>query len=69
MDPDARRRLSSSFGFAASAYAEHRPDYAEAVLAWARLPEIRAFLATREETASGEFTLPMLTCVLRVRPL
>ena len=34
-----------------------------------RLREIRAFLATREETAEGEFTLPMLTCVLRVRRL
>jgi hypothetical protein len=35
----------SSFGAAAAAYAEHRPD---------------------PETADGEFTLPMLTCVLRL---
>ncbi|MFI6172241.1 class I SAM-dependent methyltransferase [Nocardia sp. NPDC051052] len=28
---------------------------------------IRAYLADRPETASGEFTLPMRTCVLRVR--
>jgi SAM-dependent methyltransferase len=35
----------------------------------ARLGRIRAFLASRPETASGEFTLPMLTGVLRVRQL
>jgi ubiquinone/menaquinone biosynthesis C-methylase UbiE len=33
----------------------------------ATLSRIRAFLASRPETAEGEFTLPMLTCVLRVR--
>lgn len=33
----------------------------------ATLDRIRAFLASRPETARGEFTLPMLTCVLRVR--
>ena len=33
----------------------------------ARLDEIRAFLASRPETAEGEFSLPMLTCVLRTR--
>ena len=32
-----------------------------------RLDQIRAFLASRPETARGEFTLPMLTGVLRVR--
>jgi hypothetical protein len=32
----------------------------------ARLGRIRAFLASRPETARGEFTLPMLTGVLRV---
>jgi SAM-dependent methyltransferase len=31
------------------------------------LARIRAYLASRPETAHGEFTLPMLTCVLRVR--
>lgn len=36
----------------------------EATLGW-----IRAFLAGRPETASGEFTLPMLTGVLRLRRL
>jgi SAM-dependent methyltransferase len=35
----------------------------------ATLGRIRAFLASRPETADGEFTLPMLTCVLRVRQL
>ncbi|GAA1200830.1 class I SAM-dependent methyltransferase [Pseudonocardia alaniniphila] len=35
----------------------------------ATLGRIRAFLASRPETAGGEFTLPMLTGVLRVRPL
>ncbi|MFI2713500.1 class I SAM-dependent methyltransferase [Micromonospora sp. NPDC018662] len=33
----------------------------------ATLDRIRAFLASRPETGHGEFTLPMLTCVLRVR--
>jgi SAM-dependent methyltransferase len=33
----------------------------------ATLAGIRAFLASRPETAGGEFTLPMLTGVLRVR--
>jgi SAM-dependent methyltransferase len=31
------------------------------------LGRIRAFLAGEPETADGEFTLPMLTCVLRAR--
>jgi SAM-dependent methyltransferase len=35
----------------------------------ATLGRIRAFLASRRETARGEFTLPMLTGVLRVRRL
>lgn len=35
----------------------------------ATLGQIRAFLASRPETTSGEFTLPMLTGVLRVRQL
>jgi SAM-dependent methyltransferase len=33
----------------------------------ARLAQIRAFLASRPETAHGEFTLPMVTGVLRSR--
>jgi hypothetical protein len=32
----------------------------------ATLARIRAYLASRPETAHGEFTLPMLTGVLRV---
>jgi hypothetical protein len=35
----------------------------------ATLGRIRAYFASRPETANGEFTLPMLTCVLRVRRL
>jgi hypothetical protein len=35
----------------------------------AALGQIRAFLASRPETARGEFTLPMRTGVLRVRRL
>ncbi|MEU7175900.1 class I SAM-dependent methyltransferase [Micromonospora tulbaghiae] len=38
MDEDARRRHSTSFGAAATAYAEHRPDYARAALRWALEP-------------------------------
>ncbi|WP_395657358.1 class I SAM-dependent methyltransferase [Nocardioides sp.] len=33
------------------------------------LDRVRAYLGGRPETARGEFTLPMLTCVLRVRRL
>ena len=33
----------------------------------AALARIRAFLARTPQTADGEFTLPMLTCVLRLR--
>ncbi|MGH3349521.1 MAG: class I SAM-dependent methyltransferase [Nocardioides sp.] len=33
------------------------------------LTRIRRYLATRPETSEGEFTLPMMTCVLRVRRL
>ncbi|WP_329057093.1 hypothetical protein OG738_03655 [Amycolatopsis sp. NBC_01488] len=35
----------------------------------ATLDRIRAFLASRPETSNGEFTLPMLTGVLRVQQL
>jgi hypothetical protein len=35
----------------------------------ATLARIRAFLASRPETAHGEFILPMLTCVLRAGQL
>ena len=116
MDQEERLLLSSSFGTAAVAYAEHRPDYATATAhlptspAAARfgfaeqaefphaqrrtadslvatlatragmlgLPEqeredrlhrIRDYLASRPETAEGEFGLPMKTCLLRVRQL
>ncbi|MGS2619238.1 hypothetical protein ACVCAH_32645 [Micromonospora sp. LZ34] len=32
---EERLLLSSSFGAAAAAYAEHRPDYAQAAVRWA----------------------------------
>jgi SAM-dependent methyltransferase len=35
MEQDDRLRHRSSFGAAASAYAEHRPDYAQAAVEWA----------------------------------
>jgi SAM-dependent methyltransferase len=35
----------------------------------ATLAQIRRYLATRPETSAGEFSLPMMTCVLRVRRL
>ncbi len=38
MDQDERRRHASSFGAAAAAYAEHRPDYAQAAVRWALEP-------------------------------
>jgi hypothetical protein len=100
MTTDERLLLSSSFGAAATAYAEHRPDYAQAAVRRSEFPHgqrrtadslvatlatragmlvmpeperratldrIRSYLAGRPETAEGEFTLPMLTGVLRVR--
>lgn len=38
MEPDERTRYGSSFGAEAAAYAEHRPDYAEAAVRWALEP-------------------------------
>lgn len=38
MSQDERSHLSSSFGVAASAYAEHRPDYARDAVRWALEP-------------------------------
>ena len=38
MERDAQRLLRSSFGAAAPAYAEHRPDYAQAAVCWALEP-------------------------------
>lgn len=35
MEQEQRLRLGSSFGAAAAAYAEHRPDYAQAAVRWA----------------------------------
>ena len=35
MEQDARLLQASSFGAAAVAYAEHRPDYAQAAVRWA----------------------------------
>jgi SAM-dependent methyltransferase len=35
VEQDERRVLGSSFGAAATAYAEHRPDYAQAAVRWA----------------------------------
>jgi SAM-dependent methyltransferase len=37
-DDEMRARRASSFGAAASAYAEHRPDYAQDAVAWALQP-------------------------------
>jgi SAM-dependent methyltransferase len=38
VEQDERLRLGSSFGAAAAAYAEHRPDYALAAVRWALAP-------------------------------
>src|SRR4051794_27122196 len=38
MDHEERLRHASSFGAAAVAYAEHRPDYAQAAVGWALEP-------------------------------
>jgi SAM-dependent methyltransferase len=38
VEPDERARRGSSFGAAADAYAEYRPDYAEAAVRWALAP-------------------------------
>lgn len=38
MQPEVRLRLASSFGATASAYDQHRPDYASAAVRWALAP-------------------------------
>lgn len=38
MEQEERLRYGSSFGAAAAAYAEHRPDYAQAAVRWALEP-------------------------------
>ena len=38
MAEDERLLHASSFGVAATAYAEHRPDYAQAAVGWALEP-------------------------------
>ena len=38
MEQDERLLLGSSFGAAAAAYAEHRPDYAQSAVRWALEP-------------------------------
>jgi SAM-dependent methyltransferase len=38
VEPGERTRRGASFGAAAAAYAEHRPDYAEAAVRWALAP-------------------------------
>ena len=38
MEQDERLLHGSSFGAAAAAYAEHRPDYAQAAVRWALEP-------------------------------
>jgi hypothetical protein len=50
--PTGRRQRASSFGAAAAQYARYRPGYAEAAIRWCLAPV-------------GEFTLPLVTVVLR----
>jgi SAM-dependent methyltransferase len=38
VEPDKQRHHATSFGTAASAYAQHRPDYAETAVRWALQP-------------------------------
>ncbi|MEV0273782.1 class I SAM-dependent methyltransferase [Hamadaea sp. NPDC050747] len=63
--PHGQRRTADSLvatlGTRAGMLVMPEPDRAAA------LDRIRAFLGSRPETADGEFTLPMLTGVLRVR--
>ena len=65
--PHGQRRTADSLGatLATRAGMLVMPEHERA----ATLSRIRAFLASRSETAVGEFTLPMLTCVLRIRRL
>ncbi len=68
MGQDERQRLRSSFGAAATAYAEHHPDYAQAAVSWAleRAPGPRV-LDLGAGTGKLTATLVALTGVLRVR--
>jgi hypothetical protein len=63
--PHGQRRTADSLvaTFATKAGMLVMPEQGRAVA----LGRIRAFLASRPETADGEFALPMLTGVLRVR--
>jgi 2-polyprenyl-3-methyl-5-hydroxy-6-metoxy-1,4-benzoquinol methylase len=58
----------SSFGAAAAAYAEHRPGYAQAAVRWALEPA-PGLRVLDLAAGTGKLTLPMLTCVLRLRRL
>jgi len=55
LDRDDRLLLGSSFGTAAVAYAEHRPDYAQAAVQWTleRTPGRRVL-----DLGAGPGTLP-----------
>jgi hypothetical protein len=71
--PDAERmreRRASSFGAVAAAYATLATHSAVLVMQDAErdrlLGEVREYLASRPETAAGEFTVPLVTAVVRV---
>jgi SAM-dependent methyltransferase len=61
---EERLRHGSSFGVAAAAYAEHRPDYAEAAVGWALEP-----VSTRQRRSAGPGGRPPQAPPLRVLDL
>jgi SAM-dependent methyltransferase len=71
MEPDERVRYGSSFGAAAAAYAEHRPDYAEAAVRWALEPAPGAPRVLDLAAGTGKLTATLVaigTDVTAVEP-
>jgi SAM-dependent methyltransferase len=53
VDPEVFARRASSFGAVAAAYAEHRPDYPAAAVAWALEPALAAEAEAGTAAAGG----------------
>jgi 2-polyprenyl-3-methyl-5-hydroxy-6-metoxy-1,4-benzoquinol methylase len=61
VEPNERTRRGSSFGAAATAYAEHRSDYAEAAVRWALAPAGPAPRVLDLGAGTGKLTAVLLS--------